>query len=84
MIKRVEVRGGLDTTTSGHRGPSVTIDGTTLPGVRAVDVSLSPGFIPTVTLELQAQEVDVEGDLALTLPDATVAALKRLGWTEPQ
>jgi len=81
VIQKIEVRASL--ATLGRRGAEVFIDGKLLPGVVSADVSAAPGYIPTVTVELQATEVIVEGDLQIELTTGTVEALKKLGWTAP-
>jgi hypothetical protein len=55
-------------------------------GVRSVRLSLDPGELPSVELELAVIEIDgidVE-ESRLYVPDATREALIALGWTPPE
>jgi hypothetical protein len=81
VIQKIEVRASLATV--GRGGAEVLIDGKPLPGVVSADVSTAPGYIPTVTVELQAAEVVVDGELQIELTAGTAEALKELGWTAP-
>lgn len=81
MIDKIEVKASI--ATMGRGGAEVFIDGKLLPGVVSADVSTAVGFIPTVTVELRAREVLVDGELQVELADETAEALKKLGWTAP-
>lgn len=81
MINKIEVKSSIETL--GMQGPEVIIDGYRLPGVRSADVSTQVGYIPTVTVELHARAVHVDGELRFVLSENTVEALQKLGWTPP-
>lgn len=81
VINKIEVKSSIETL--GMQGPEVIIDGHRLPGVRSADVSTQVGFIPTVTVELHAHAVHVDGELRFVLGENTVEALRKLGWTAP-
>lgn len=80
MIDKIEVKASIETL---GKGPEVVIDGQPLPGVRSADVSVDVGYIPTVTVELHAHAVHVDGGLRFILGDDTIEALRKLGWTAP-
>lgn len=82
MIDKIEVRASI--ATMGGGGTEVFLDGQRLPGVRSADVSTDVGFIPTVTVELQAREVIVDGELRVELAEGTAEVLRKLGWTAPE
>jgi hypothetical protein len=81
VLNKIEVKASI-ATLSGS-GVEVLLDGKVLPGVRSADVATEHGYIPTVTVELQAREVIVDGELRVELGAATVEVLKQLGWTAP-
>jgi hypothetical protein len=81
VVDKIEVRASV--ATMGRSGAEVLIDGQRLPGVVSADVATSVGYLPTVTVELQAIEVVVDGELQLELAPGTAEALKKLGWTAP-
>lgn len=61
----------------------VALDGDPLDGVRGLDLSAEAGEIPRLTLDLLVNEVQVNGEMTVTVPDATREALIALGWTPP-
>lgn len=81
MLNKIEVRASIASLSSG--GVEVVLDGTVLPGVRSADVSTELGYIPTVTVELEAREVIVAGELRVELAAATIEVLEKLGWKGP-
>ena len=81
MIDKIEVRAGI--ATMAEPGAEVIIDGQRLPGVVSADVSTAVGYIPTVTVELRAREVVVDGELRVELSAGTAEVLRKLGWTAP-
>ena len=81
MINTIEVKASIGSFS--HSGVEVTLDGKVLPGVRSADVSTDVGYIPTVTVELTAREVIVDGELRVELGAATAEVLEKLGWTPP-
>ncbi|MDJ1137914.1 hypothetical protein [Streptomyces iconiensis] len=81
MISRIHVTTGIATMSS--PGTEVRIDGEPLPGVRSVDMSTAFDIVPTVTVELMAREVVVDGEAQVELPAGMEDALRKLGWTPP-
>lgn len=81
MINKIEVKASIGSLS--NSGVEVVLDGKVLPGVRSADVSTDMGDIPTVTVELTAREVIVDGELRVELGTATVEVLEKLGWTPP-
>lgn len=81
MINKIEVKASIGNLS--NSGVEVVLDGKVLPGVRSADVSTAVGYIPTVTVELAAREVIVDGELRVELGSATAEALEKLGWTPP-
>lgn len=81
MINKIEVKASIANLS--NSGVEVVLDGKVLPGVRSADVSTELGYTPTVTVELQALEVIVHGELRVELAAATVEVLEKLGWTAP-
>lgn len=81
MIDKIEVKASI--ATMGRSGAEVIIDGHRLPGVVSADVSTAVGYIPTVTVELRAREVVVDGELQVELAEGTAEVLRKLGWTAP-
>lgn len=61
----------------------IALDGEALNGVRGLDLSATAGEIPSLTVELLVNEVEVDGEMTVTVPDATREALIALGWTPP-
>lgn len=81
MVDKIEVKASI--ATMGRSGAEVIIDGQQLPGVVSADVSTAVGYIPTVTVELRAREVIVDGELQVELAEGTAEVLRKLGWTAP-
>lgn len=81
MINTIEVKASIGNLS--NSGVEVVLDGKALPGVRSADVSTAVGYIPTVTVELAAREVIVDGELRVELGSATAEVLEKLGWTPP-
>lgn len=61
----------------------IALDGEALNGVRGLDLSAAAGEIPSLTVELLVNEVEVDGEMTVAVPDATREALIALGWTPP-
>ena len=69
--------------TAGKRG-TITVDGHDLSAaVVAVGFTAEAAEMPVVTLQLAYPSVLFEGEAEVKLPEATVEALVRLGWTRP-
>jgi hypothetical protein len=66
-----------------HTG-TVEIDGAPLRSVRAVTISGSVTDLPRLTVELLLHEVEVDGDMLVTVPPRTAESLVALGWTPPE
>lgn len=69
--------------TPGGYGGTVEVDGQRLTGIRNLTLTSGIGNIPVLTLELLMHEVEVDGELIVTVPDKTRDALVTLGWTPP-
>ncbi|MFI6443814.1 hypothetical protein [Kitasatospora sp. NPDC050543] len=77
-MTRPTVRARLEPLTS-----VVTVDGRSLTGVRRATFVAEVGCVPTLTVDLVLREAEVDGEVLLTVPQATAAALVALGWTPP-
>lgn len=62
----------------------VEVNGTDITnGILAVDVHTEGMDVPRVTLSLLTGEVEIDGEVRVTVPEKTHAALVALGWTPP-
>ena len=61
----------------------VEIDGQRLTGVTGISLDATVDSTPRLTVDLNLHQVDIEGDMAVTVPEKTRAALVALGWTPP-
>lgn len=83
MIKNAKI-----TITPGYKtGTSVTLDGVDITdGLRGLHVNAPVAGIsdtPTLTLDIVAYEIEINGELETRLTPAADHALKILGWTPP-
>ncbi|MGW4810543.1 hypothetical protein ACWEPB_02710 [Kitasatospora cineracea] len=62
---------------------TVTVSGAELHGVRAVTVEAGAGEVTRLTVELAIYEVEIDGEMVVTIPPKTAANLVALGWTPP-
>jgi hypothetical protein len=63
----------------------VEIDGQRLPGVTGLRLDASTDEdVPRLTVHLAMDEVEVDGEMTVQIPDRTAAALAALGWTPPE
>lgn len=69
--------------TPGGTGSFVELDGQRLPGVRGVTLTHKVRRTPTITVDLVMHEIEVDGEMTVTVPDKTREALIALGWTPP-
>lgn len=61
----------------------ITVDGQPLAGVRRATFVTEVGHLPTLTIDLSLRGAEVDGQMHVTVPPATAAALVALGWTPP-
>ncbi len=52
--------------------------------VGRVHVAAAPGSIPRLVLDLAVLEMEVDGEMTVTIPAETRTALIALGWTPPE
>lgn len=64
-------------------GNPVEVDGQKIPGVRGFHVAAAVNEKPRLVLDILMHEVEVDGQMTVTVPDRTKAALSALGWTPP-
>lgn len=62
----------------------IVVDGHPIPGVVAVKVTTSvDDLIPRMELDLRLHRIEVDGEIEVSVPEATRDALIALGWTPP-
>lgn len=66
----------------GGRG-TIEVDGQELHGVTAVVASAAVDERPQLVVQLLLQEIEIDGEMTVTIPDDTAEALAALGWTPP-
>ncbi|MER7363587.1 hypothetical protein [Nonomuraea wenchangensis] len=69
--------------TPGFLGSEIEINGVRIPHVRNVHLDAEPHNLPALTLDFVLREVEVDGEMVVTVPEKTHAALVALGWTPP-
>ncbi len=62
---------------------AIEIDGHKLPGVHKVAVTAAATELTTLTIDLSAYEIEIDGVMQLLLPSSTRESLIALGWTPP-
>jgi hypothetical protein len=64
----------------------IEIDGVAVQGAtRAMRLDSAAGSsLTTLTLDLLVHDIEIDGEVAVVLPEKTVAALRALGWTPPE
>ena len=63
----------------------IEIDGQRLPGVTGLQLAASvDDGVPRLTVDLNMHEVEIDGEMAVRVPERTAAALVALGWTPPE
>lgn len=69
---------------TGNGDGAVSIDGEEIPGVRSLHVASTAGERPRLVLDVLMHEVEVDGEMAVYLPEPTRDALAALGWATPE
>ncbi|MEV1202801.1 hypothetical protein [Microbispora rosea] len=64
-------------------GSSLEVDGQRLPGVRGINLDASARHTPRLVVDLLMHEIEVDGEMTVSVPDKTREALVALGWTPP-
>lgn len=64
-------------------GGTVEVNGEPLKGVRNVSLTAGVNAFPALTVDLLLHEVEVNGEVLITVPEKTAASLLALGWTPP-
>lgn len=67
----------------GYGTGTVDLDGHEIPGVRSLTLNAGVNEITELELELVVREVEVDGEVIVTIADETREVLTRLGWTPP-
>ena len=62
---------------------TVEVDGQEIEGVRELSIDAGVGEIPTLRLDLLVHEIEVDGEMIVSVPDSTREALIKLDWTPP-
>lgn len=68
---------------AGAGNSSIEVDGQRLRGVTGLELTANPDGVPVLTLGVRLHEVDADGQMTVTVPEDTRAALVALGWTPP-
>lgn len=69
--------------TPGIVGSSIEVDGHRLTGVHGVTVVANDKSVPKIFVDFVVHEIEVDGELVITVPDRTQNSLIALGWTPP-
>lgn len=65
-------------------GGTVEVDGHDVTrGVQGLTLTAKAGHRPTLTLDMLVNEVELDGETTVTVPEQTAQALTALGWTAP-
>ncbi|GAA2825284.1 hypothetical protein RMN57_13200 [Kitasatospora sp. CM 4170] len=62
---------------------TITVDGTELRGVVACEIRGHVQEVPTMVVALALHEIEVDGQMSISVPPNTAASLVALGWTPP-
>lgn len=63
---------------------TIEVNGQALHGVRGLTVTSEAGGVPHLTLDFVIYELELDGELVVTVPPKTAASLVALGWTPPE
>lgn len=69
--------------TPGGIDSEVEIDGHRLTGITGVIIGAHVNEMPAMSLDLLVHEIEVDGEMVVTVPDKTRSSLIALGWTPP-
>lgn len=66
------------------RRATVEVDGLDVADItQGADLRIRPDEMPALVLGLTPDEVEVDGEMTVTVPEETAKALIKLGWTPP-
>lgn len=68
----------------GGRRATVEVDGLDVAYMtNGADLRIRPDEMPGLVLDLTVDEVEVDGEMTVTVPEGTAKALIKIGWTPP-